>query len=71
MALLSFISLTFRFRQLQVTKQGMEMAAEGALLVSPNLGSCAIDSTFTAQVEHRNVKEVIKLNKWLYTAHFM
>ena len=37
------------------------MAAEGALLVSPNLGSCAIDSTFTAQVEHRNVKEVRKL----------
>lgn len=42
----------------QITKQGMEMAAEGALLVSSNLGSCGIDPTFTAQVEHRNVKEV-------------
>jgi hypothetical protein len=36
----------------------MEMAAEGALLVSPNLGSCAIDPTFTAEVEQRTVKEV-------------
>lgn len=36
----------------------MEMAAEGALLVSSNLGSCAIDPTFTAQVEQRVVKEV-------------
>ena len=34
------------------------MAAEGALLVSSNLGSCAIDPTFTAQVEQRVVKEV-------------
>ena len=34
------------------------MAAEGALLVSSNLGSCGIDPTFTAQVEQRNVKEV-------------
>jgi nuclear protein localization family protein 4 len=42
----------------QVTKQGMEMAAEGALLVSSNLGSCAIDPTFTAEVEMRTVKEV-------------
>lgn len=50
----------FLFYKLQVTKQGMEMAAEGALMVSPNLGSCAIDSTFTAQVEQRNVKEVRK-----------
>ena len=43
---------------IKVTKQGMEMAAEGALLVSSNLGSCAIDPTFTAQVEQRVVKEV-------------
>lgn len=34
------------------------MAAEGALLVSSNLGSCAIDPTFTAEVEQRTVKEV-------------
>jgi hypothetical protein len=46
------------------------MAAEGALLVSPNLGSCAIDSTFTAQVEHRNVKEVRKFDKLLHTVCF-
>ena len=42
----------------QVTKQCMEMAAEGALLVSPNLGCCAVDPTFTAVVEGRNAKEV-------------
>jgi hypothetical protein len=43
----------------------MEMAAEGALLVSPNLGSCAIDPTFTAEVEQRTVKEV-RVYKELY-----
>ena len=37
------------------------MAAEGALLVSSNLGSCAIDPTFTAQVEQRVVKEVLEI----------
>ena len=49
---------------IKVTKQGMEMAAEGALLVSSNLGSCAIDPTFTAQVEQRVVKEVYTC--WLH-----
>ena len=29
----------------QVTKQGMEMAAEGALLVSPHLGTCVFCDT--------------------------
>ena len=56
----------------KVTKQGMEMAAEGALLVSSNLGSCAIDPTFTAQVEQRVVKEVCTCCfdiLWQYTLH--
>ncbi len=42
----------------QVSKQAMEMAAEGVLEVSPNLGMCAINNTFTAYVEHKPVKEV-------------
>ncbi len=36
----------------------MEMAAEGVLEPSLNLGSCAINSTFTAYVEHKPTKEV-------------
>ena len=36
----------------------MEMAAEGALKISPHLAYCAIDPTFTAIVEMRTVKEV-------------
>ena len=43
----------------QVTKQCMEMAAEGALLVGPNLGACLVHPTFTAIVEGRPTKEVL------------
>jgi len=42
----------------QVSKQCMEMVAEGVLTVSANLGSCAVNPTFTALVEGKPVKEV-------------
>ena len=42
----------------QISKQGMEMAAEGVLEPSPNLGMCAVNETFTAYVENKPVKEV-------------
>ena len=42
----------------QVTKQCMEMVAEGVLGVSKNLGCCSVHPTFTVIVEHRSVKEV-------------
>ena len=42
----------------QISKQGMEMAAEGVLEPSVNLGMCAINSTFTAYVEGKPTKEV-------------
>jgi len=43
----------------QVSKQAMEMAAEGALEVhSTNLGMCRVNDTFTAYVEHKPTKEV-------------
>jgi hypothetical protein len=37
----------------------MEMVAEGVLRISVNLGSCAVNETFTAIVEGKNAKEVI------------
>lgn len=46
------------------------MAAEGALLVSTNLGSCGIDPTFTAQVEQRNVKEVSAVEASVHSNNF-
>lgn len=42
----------------QVTKQCMEMVAEGVLAVSPNLGSTLVNPTFTAIAEGREVKEI-------------
>jgi len=42
----------------QVTKQTMEMVAEGVLGVSKNLGCCSVHPTFTVVVEHKSVKEV-------------
>lgn len=42
----------------QVSKQCMEMAAEGVLQASPHLGACAVNDTFTAIVEGRPSKEV-------------
>ena len=43
----------------QVSKQAMEMAAEGAIEVHPsNLGMSKVNDTFTAYVEHRPTKEV-------------
>lgn len=36
----------------------MEMVAEGVLEVSPNLGHCAVNGTFTVFVEGKPVKEV-------------
>jgi len=42
----------------QISKQGMEMAAEGVLQPSVNLGMCAINPTFTALVEGKPTKEV-------------
>jgi len=43
----------------QVSKQAMEMAAEGALEVHPvNLGMAKVNDTFTAYVEHKPTKEV-------------
>lgn len=42
----------------QVSKQAMEMAAEGALEVSQHPGNCHINETFTAKVEMRVTDEV-------------
>jgi nuclear protein localization family protein 4 len=42
----------------QVSKQCMEMAAEGALQVSKHPGNCHIHETFTAKVELRVTDEV-------------
>jgi nuclear protein localization family protein 4 len=42
----------------QVSKQCMEMVAEGVLGVSENLGSCVVNPTFTVEVEGRASKEV-------------
>lgn len=42
----------------QVSKQCMEMVAEGVLGVSENLGSCMINPTFTVEVEGKAAKEV-------------
>lgn len=36
----------------------MEMAAEGVLEYSSNLGSCRVNSTFTAIVEGKETREV-------------
>jgi hypothetical protein len=38
----------------------------GALLISPNLGSCAIDPTFTAEVEMRTVKVCMNIYVYIY-----
>jgi nuclear protein localization family protein 4 len=43
----------------QVSKQAMEMAAEGALTIHPvHPGSCGVKDTFTAYVEHKPTKEI-------------
>eukprot|EP01032_Pedospumella_encystans_P013179 gene13179-15190_t len=42
----------------QVSKQCMEMVAEGVLAPSANLGHCAVNPTFTAIVEGKEAKEV-------------
>jgi nuclear protein localization family protein 4 len=42
----------------QVSKQCMEMVAEGVLQASPHLGACVVSDTFTAIVEGRPSKEV-------------
>ena len=43
----------------QVSKQAMEMTAEGALEIHPlNPGSSKVNDTFTAYVEHKPTKEV-------------
>lgn len=42
----------------QVSKQCMEMAAEGVLEPSVHLGCCAVNSTFTAIVEGKEAKEI-------------
>lgn len=42
----------------QVSKQCMEMVAEGVVSPSSNLGSCAVNSTFTAIVEGKESKEI-------------
>lgn len=42
----------------QMSKQGMQMAAEGALRVSKHLGMCEINPTFTALVEGKPTSEV-------------
>lgn len=42
----------------QVSKQGMEMAAERVLTLSPNMGACGVNPTFTAIVEGRVSKEI-------------
>ncbi|CAM9492145.1 unnamed protein product [Discosporangium mesarthrocarpum] len=47
-----------QFDAFQVSKQAMEMAAEGALEVGENPGSCLVPETFTAVVEMKEAKEV-------------
>mmetsp|Transcript_16037 Transcript_16037/g.11565 ORF Transcript_16037/g.11565 Transcript_16037/m.11565 type:complete len:435 (+) Transcript_16037:59-1363(+) len=42
----------------QVSKQCMEMVAEGVMRPSSNLGSCSVNDTFTAIVEGKPAKEV-------------
>uniref|UniRef100_A0A7S1XS27 Nuclear pore localisation protein NPL4 C-terminal domain-containing protein n=2 Tax=Phaeomonas parva TaxID=124430 RepID=A0A7S1XS27_9STRA len=42
----------------QVSKQCMEMVAEGALEIGENPGDCAVNETFTAIVEGKEAKEV-------------
>lgn len=42
----------------QISKQGLQMVAEGALVVSPNPGVSAVHPTFTAYVEMRPTKEI-------------
>lgn len=39
----------------------MEMMAESVLEVSPNLGCCKVNSTFTVMVEGKNATEVSKI----------
>lgn len=46
------------FEAFQVSKQCMEMVAEGVLEVSKDLGCCAVSETFTAVVEGKNAKQV-------------
>lgn len=45
----------------QVSLQCMEMVAEGVLEPSANLGSCAVNQTFTAIVEGKPSKEVTRM----------
>lgn len=42
----------------QVSKQCMEMVAEGVLEISKDLGCCSVNSTFTAVVEGKNADKV-------------
>ncbi len=42
----------------QVTKQCMELTAEGVIGVSANLGNVSVNPTFTCLVERRSVKEI-------------
>lgn len=46
------------FEAFQVSKQCMEMVAEGVLEVSKDLGCCSVNETFTAIVEGKNTKQV-------------
>ncbi len=46
------------FEAFQVSKQAMEMTAEGALYIGENPGHCYINEQFTAIVEGRHAKEV-------------
>ncbi len=43
----------------QVSLQCMEMVAEGVLSPSSNLGSCAVNESYTAIIEAKETKEVI------------
>jgi hypothetical protein len=42
----------------QISKQAMEMVAEGVLQPSINLGMCSVNPTFTAYVEGKPAAEV-------------
>lgn len=42
----------------QVSKQCMEMVAEGVIAPTRNLGHCSVNPTFTAIVEGKPAKEV-------------
>ncbi len=46
------------FEAFQVSKQAMEMAAEGALYIGENPGHCYINDQFTVIVEGGRTKEV-------------